>query len=124
MRRQAWRILAQIIPLGILLAAVIYAVAGWASGEIGGPAVRGEGAAAISGYRVSELHFQLGEDPGQMELVEFNLDGEAGQVQVNLNGLRSRGYSCEEISDQHWHCPLEGVSVGAVEEIVISAVSG
>ena len=115
------KILKPLIFLTLIFFVAVYSVNAQASSETGGMPMRGEGAAAISGYTISNLHFSLGSDPSAIDVVEFDLDSLANQVMVSFDAAPGRAFSCRNKAGNHWACELEGVYLADVEQIHISA---
>jgi hypothetical protein len=103
------------------LAAAFYGIYGQASSKTMEDPVRGEGGAEISGYAVTNLHFQLGEDPATLSVVNFDLDGPARQVWIHFDSPSNQVFSCSNPAGYHWICELNEVNTGEVTEIQISA---
>lgn len=110
----------QIIALFFVIA--FYSVYAFASSATSGVQPGGEGASSISGWTVSNVHYQLGQDPSNIAAVEFDLDSSAGAVQVSLNSSRAAFFPCENLSGTHWFCDLHSqVSVASADEFRVIA---
>lgn len=110
----------QIFALFFVIA--FYSVYAFASSETKGPATGGEGTSPISGWMVSNVHYQLGQDSSRISTVEFDLDGTAAQVQVSLNSLNAAFYPCENVSGTHWLCDTYSqVSVAGADQLRVIA---
>ena len=115
------RILKPMIFLTLLLFVAVYSVSAQASYDTWEAPLRGEGAAVISGYTITNLQFKLAQDPGLLDGVEFDLDAPADQVQVSFDSAPGRTFSCENEDGTHWVCVLDQVFIREVEGIHISA---
>jgi len=92
----------QIIALFFVIG--FYAVYAFASSETNGFQTGGEGSSPISGWTISNVHYQLGQDPSKIAAVEFDLDSPATVVQVSLSSTRALFFRCENVSGTHWLC--------------------
>jgi hypothetical protein len=106
----------QILALFFVIA--FYSVYALAASETTGLPTGGEGVSPISGWTVSNVHYQLGQDPSKISAVEFDLDSSAAQVQVSLNSSSAVFYVCQNTSDTHWFCnTYSQVSVAEADEL-------
>ena len=115
------RILKSLIFMTVLFFVAVYSVSAQASSGTWEAPLRGEGAATISGYTITNLHFQLGQDTGLLGGVEFDLDAPADQVQVSFDPYPGQPFSCRNQAGNHWVCELGQVQLREVEGIHISA---
>ena len=115
------RILKPLIFLTLLFFVAVYSVSAQASSGTWEAPLRGEGAATISGYTITNLNFQLGQDPGLLDGVEFDLDAPADQVQLSFDSVPGQPFSCRNETGNHWVCELDQVQLREVEGIHISA---
>ena len=109
---------------GLALVAVV-ATAGYAyaSSNLGPSSGQGDGAGAISGYAVSDVHYTLGaNDPTRVNAVSFSLAGAGapGTVQAALGG---DWLECApSTTPWNWSCAIPGgVAVADVTELRIVA---
>jgi hypothetical protein len=110
----------QIIALFFVI--VFYSVYAFAASETNGSQTGGEGTSPISGWTVSNVHYQLGQDPSKISAVEFDLDRAATQVQVSLTSSSAAFYSCENVSGTHWLCNTHSqVSIAGADELRVIA---
>lgn len=105
----------------VFVVAVCYAVMAQASSGAGRAPLRGEVTGGISGYTVSNLRYQLGEDPALVDAVAFNLDGPANQVLVSFDSPADHSFDCVNTSGSHWVCALDGIKTSEVNEIHLIA---
>jgi hypothetical protein len=110
--------------VGLALVAVV-ATAGYAfaSSNLGPTSGQGDGAGAISGYVVNDVHYTLGaNDATRVSAVSFSLAGagKPGTVRAALDG---DWLSCApSVTPQHWSCPVPGgVAVADVTELRVVA---
>ena len=110
----------QLIALFFVI--TFYAVYAFASSETSQFPTGGEGASAISGWTVSNVHYRLAEDPSKIAAVEFDLDGPAELVQVSLDSSKAAFFTCENLSGRHWFCSVGSrVSVAGANEFRVVA---
>ena len=110
----------QVMVLFFVIA--FYSVYAFASSETNGPRTGGEGVSPISGWTVSNVGYQLGQDRSKIAAVQFDLDGPAGTVQVSLNSSQAEFFSCENLSGTHWYCNIRSqVSVAGADEFRVIA---
>jgi len=99
------------IPLAGLLAAGVV-ISASASEDPGLAAIGGEGAGAISGFVVSEIHYSLADDnPGRLAAVELTVlaaDGSTtpSRVSVSLQA-GAPATTCLPTEGPSWTCPLD-----------------
>jgi hypothetical protein len=99
-----------------------YSVYALASTETGGPEMGGEATSSISGWAVSNVRYQIGQDPSKIAAVEFDLDSAAAQVQVSLNSSNAVFYSCKNAGGTHWLCNTGSqVSIADANELRVIA---
>jgi hypothetical protein len=99
-----------------------YSVYAFASTETSGSPTGGEGTSPISGWTISNVHYQTGQDPSKIAAVEFDLDSSAAHVQVSLDSASAAFYSCENVSGTHWLCNTGSqVSISSADELRVIA---
>jgi hypothetical protein len=110
----------QAIALFFVIA--FYSVYAFAASETAGHPTGGEGTSLISGWMVSNVHYQLGQDASKISAVEFDLDRAATQVQVSLNSSSAAFYSCVNVSGTHWFCnTFSQVGIAGADELRVIA---
>jgi hypothetical protein len=109
---------------GLALVAVV-ATAGYAyaSSILGSDSGQGDGAGAISGYTVSNVHYTLGaNDPTRVTTVSFSLAGadEPASVKAALGG---DWLACASAATAHnWSCAVPGgMAVASVTDLRVVA---
>jgi hypothetical protein len=84
---------------------------------------KGEGAAPISGWNISNVHYRLGKNGSNLSGVEFDLDGPASQVMVGFENASERTFSCHHVDELHWSCEVDGVEVSRMDGLRVIAVN-
>jgi hypothetical protein len=118
-----YRILALLV-LAVVLSAATYGFAAANNVPVG---KIGEGAGAISGYNVSNIHYFLdSSDPTQFDYVTFTLDANASNVYAGLGAGGSIDYMTTPCAGgpTNFSCDLTGlsVSVAAADALHVSSV--
>lgn len=99
-----------------------YSAYAFASTATGDSQAGGEATSSISGWTVSNVRYQLGQDPSKIAAVELDLDSAAAQVQVSLNSSSAVFFSCENTSNTHWLCNTGSqVSIASADQIRVIA---
>jgi hypothetical protein len=110
----------QIIALFFVIA--FYSVYAFASSSTNELQTGGEGASLISGWTISNIHYQLGQDPSQIAAVDFDLDRPAAVVQVSLNSAGAVFFPCQNIGSTHWSCTINPeVSLASSDQLRVIA---
>ncbi|RPI94644.1 MAG: hypothetical protein EHM40_05820 [Chloroflexi bacterium] len=100
----------------------IFPVYAFASSSSGAKA-SGEGAATISGWTTSDVHYRPSNDPSRVESVNFDLDAPASTVSVKLSSTSTAYTSCTNLNTYHWQCDFpSGVSIASMDEFRVIAV--
>jgi hypothetical protein len=107
---------------GLLFTIALYATDAYASSETNQYPNRGEGAAGISGYVVSNLHFRLAEDPSYLNAVELDLDSPASQVVIEFDTASKQSFTCHNVDRQHWICEVENVEIAEINLIQVVSI--
>ncbi len=110
-----------VIAVGAVLAAFTIGLAG---GNMVPGSGAGDGAMPITGYRVSNIAYNLEPmDPQYLRSVEFDLDAPAGEVKLRLTSSTPMWYTCNESpsGSGHWVCATN-VQVLTVDEFRVIAV--
>ncbi len=93
------------------LMAAVLAITAFASDDPGLAAIGGEGAGGISGYVVSDIHYQLDQtNPGLFRAVAFDVLGGDGQTRPTTVGV-TLGHgqptsTCWATDGNKWTCPV------------------
>jgi hypothetical protein len=116
------RNLSKLTAFILFLGAVVFPVSAFASSNSGVEAL-GEGAAPISGWVVSDISYQLSDNPSFVRSVTFDLDAPAKNVSVKLNSGTNEFAACMNISRYHWQCSFHaGIQVSSMDEFRLVAV--
>jgi len=105
----------------LFLGAILFPVTAFASSSSGAE-ISGEGAAAISGWTISNIHYELSDDPSFVNDVAFDLDAPAARVSVKLISSETEFYQCTNPGAHHWVCRVQGVKVSSMDEFRVIAV--
>lgn len=88
------------------------------------PVGGGEGVGTISGWNVSNVHYELAQASSSITVVEFDLDGPAGTVMVGFDGSDAGNFECRNNTVTHWVCNLSrNVGVSEVNGLRVIATS-
>jgi hypothetical protein len=84
----------------------------------------GDGSGAISGYKVSNVHYTMDQNnPTNITEVDFDLNHTANTVQVRL--VSNGGwFTCDPVTaapDMSWTCTISGVTVAAANSLEVAA---
>ena len=105
----------------LFVGAILFPVSAFASSS-SGTELSGEGAAQISGWTVSNIHYELSDDPSFVAGVAFDLDAPAGRVAVKLISSETEFHQCTNSGAYHWECRAQGVKVSSMDEFRVIAV--
>jgi len=111
----------------ILLAVVIIAVSAYAfaAANTVPTSKAGEGSGTVSGYTVSDIHYDLdATDPTTLDDVTFTLDSAATTVEAKLVSSGGTWYDCTNSSGNSWTCTTTGLTVNSVDNLDVVATSG
>jgi hypothetical protein len=115
------RNLVKLFAFLLFLGAVLFPVSAFASSNSGAE-ISGEGTAPISGWTVSNIHYQLSDNPSFVAGVAFDLDSPAGRVSVKLVSSETEFSNCTNPGGNHWECRVQGVGVASMDEFRVIAV--
>ena len=113
----------RILIMAFLLFVTAFAINGFASSETNQIPLRGEGAGRTSGYNISDVHYQLADDPSYISGVEFDLDGPASQVMIKFDATSDQSFTCYDVGQDHWHCGVDDVELSLINKLWVIAVS-
>jgi hypothetical protein len=106
----------------VFIGAALFPISALASSHADAKA-SGEGAATISGWTTSNIHYELASDPSLVKRVSFDLDAAASAVSVRLASNRAAYASCINLNAYHWQCDFPaGISVASLDEFDVIAV--
>lgn len=109
--------------IALLVSIMVFATYAFASSDTNSFPKSGESAAPISGWDISNVHYQLAENTPELSTVEFDLDSPASQVTVRFDNASDRAFSCYNVDNFHWSCKLEGVEVVRIDSLRVIAVN-
>jgi hypothetical protein len=101
---------------------ISYSFIAHASSETNQIPLRGEGAGRISGYNISDVHYQLADDPSYISGVEFDLDGPASQVLIGFDTASDQIFTCYNVGQRRWLCRVDDVEVSLINKLRVIAV--
>jgi len=105
----------------LFLGAILFPVSAFASSS-SGTEISGEGAAQISGWSISNIHYEPSDNPSFIASVAFDLDAPAGRVAVKLISSETDFYQCTNAGAYHWECGVQDVKVSSMDEFRVIAV--
>lgn len=113
--------LLRIFVVGIVSSTVGFATYAYASSN-SGTQVAGEAAVPISGWDMSNLSYQLSDDPRLVQAITFDLNTSADNVSARLDSTGSFT-NCINTAGFHWECSFPGgVQVSRINEIRVVAI--
>jgi len=99
----------------------LYAVRAFASSETRLP-MGGEGVNTISGWVVSNVQYHLAQDPSKIAAIEFDLNGRAGVVKVNVRSSQPVFSDCKNITGTSWYCSISPeIEISNIDELRVIA---
>jgi len=106
----------------IFLGAVLFPIHALASSHPDAK-TSGEGANLISGWTVSNVHYEPSSDPSLVKRVSFDLDAPASMVSVKLDSKSTAYTGCTNVGALHWQCDFPGgISISSMDEFHVIAV--
>jgi hypothetical protein len=116
------RSLIKLFTFTIIVGAAIFPVYAFASSDSGFKA-SGEGTGTVSGWTISNVHYQLSGKSALAEGVSFDLDAPAGTVSVKLSTTSATYASCTNVTAYHWQCDFPaGVRMSDMDVLNVIAV--
>ena len=109
------------IFIALIIAVGFYSTNAYASSETLQYPSRGEGAAEISGYIITDVQYHLSKNPSKLGSVEFNLDGPASQVVIGFDIPADQLFTCRNVRGQHWFCEVHEVEIALIKEFRVIA---
>jgi len=86
------------------------------------PPKSGSGTGAISGFTVSNVHYELDAiHPTTYSAVTFDLDGTAGDVRARVLGAAATFSTCSVTTGTSWTCPITN-AVAESDSLTVIAV--
>ena len=112
----------RVFVLAIVFVIALFPVYAFASSNTG-PKVSGEGASTISGWVVSNVQYQLANNPSFINSVSLDLNGKADTVSVRLSTQSATYTTCTNIYEYHWQCDFFGtLRLADMDELHVIAV--
>lgn len=113
------------LPFLILIVAIVaFSTFAFASSQTGQPA-GGEGASAVSGWTVSNIHYRIADQSPDLEGVEFDLNGPADVVRVSMRSTGAAFSNCVNPVGYHWVCRFSpSVKMSDLDELRVVATGG
>lgn len=112
----------KLFALVVILVTVLFPIYAFASSGSGEQA-SGEGAVEISGWTVSNIHYQPANDPAFVKSVSFDLDAPAGTVSIKVTSQATAYTNCTNLTAYHWQCDFaSGISLTSMDELRVIAV--
>lgn len=106
----------------IFVGAAIFPIYAFASSN-SEPGTFGESTGTISGWTVSNIDYQLSDNPSFVKSVNFDLDAPARTVSVKLDTKSNVYANCTNVSTYHWQCDFPaGVRLSSMDEFRMVAV--
>ena len=109
--------------IALFVSVIFFATYAVASSDTNSSLKRGEGAAPVSGWNISNVHYQLAGNSSGLSGVEFDLDGPASQVAVGFDSASDRAFSCYNVDGFHWFCDVDGVEVVRLNTLHVIAAN-
>lgn len=114
--------LVRLFAFALFLGLVVLPVSAFASSG-SEPTLAGEAAVPISGWTLSNLVYQMSDDPSVVKSVSFDLDAPAHQVSVKLNSASQEFTACTNPGGYHWQCNFHtGIELSSMDEFRVIAV--
>lgn len=86
------------------------------------PPKSGSGTGAISGFAVSNVHYELEAiNPTAYSAVTFDLDGIAGEVRAKVLGTATTFSTCSVTTGTSWTCPITN-TVAESDSLTVIAI--
>jgi len=107
----------------VLLASIMFFVTyAFASSDTNCFPKSGESAAQISGWNITNAHYQLSDYDHELRVVVFDLDGPASQVFIRFDSASDRAFSCYNVDSFHCSCKVEGVKLADINSLRVIAI--
>ena len=120
LRRANLRLLIALVVIAIMATSAY----GFAASNTfaGGKTRAGDGSTDISGYQVSNIHYNLNTDPSKIDSVQFDLNDSASTVEIQLDGTTSPWITACSASSNTWTCLTPGETVLGASNLRVVAV--
>ena len=106
------------ILIGVSVSSITYA---FASSNTAYPNPAGNGNGDISGYVISNVHYNPGNDPAKIASVTLTLNAPATRVNIRLSDTQSNWYGCSNVNGNDWLCNTENALLKSANQLQVSA---
>ena len=106
------------ILIGASISSITYA---FASSNTVYPNPAGNGNGDISGYVVSNIHYNQDNDPSRIASVNFTLSAPATRVNIRLSDTQSNWYGCTNVNANEWTCDTQNAPLKSANQLQVSA---
>jgi hypothetical protein len=114
--------LLKLFAFALFVGVVMFTMSAFASSN-SGPNLAGAAAVPIGGWAISNLDYQMSDDPSLVRSVTFDLDAPAQQVSAKLVSNSTEFTACTNVGAYHWQCNFHvGVEVSSMDEFRVIAV--
>jgi len=106
------------ILIGASISSITYA---FASSNTAYPNPAGNGNGDISGYVISNVHYNQGNNPSKIASVNLTLSAPATRVNIRLSDTQSNWYGCVHVNANDWTCNTENAPLKTANQLQVSA---
>ena len=112
-----------VFAFGLIFAVISTITYAFASSNTGiSNSSAGEGAKAISGYVVSNVAYEQGNDPSQIASTSLTLNAPAAKVQIKLSDIQTDWYDCVNIGGNNWTCNTNNHTILSANNLQVIAL--
>jgi hypothetical protein len=108
--------------LALIFAVVSTITYAFASSNTGSSDSVGYGAGSISGYVVTNVSYELGNNSSNISSTSFTLSAPAVKVQIKLSHAQTNWYNCINVSGNDWTCDSNSHSLSSANELQVTAL--
>ena len=110
------------VVIATLIAASISSITyAFASSNTAYPNPAGSGNGDISGYVISNVNYNQGNDPTKITSVTLTLSAPAARVNIRLSDTQSSWYGCVNVNANDWICDTENALLKSANQLQVSA---
>lgn len=109
--------------IALFASIIFFATYAFASSDANNFPKSGESASQISGWNITNVHYQLSNDDYELSDIEFDLDGLASQVIIRFDSASDRAFSCYNVDNFHWSCKVDGVELARINSLRVVATN-
>ncbi len=113
---------ANVFSLALIFAVILTITYAFASSNTGNFDPVGHGAAGISGYVVTNVSYEPGNDPSKIASTSFTLSAPAVKVQIQLSDVQTNWYNCINVSGNDWTCDTNNYPLASANELQVIAL--